>query len=120
VVHRRVVAGEHAGHDFSTWFPGTTLESALTELSRPPAEDLVVCHGDACVPNTLIGDDGHVVGHVDVGSLGVGDRWADLAVLAWSTIWNYGPGFEDVTYEGYGIEPNERAIRYYRLLWELA
>ena len=26
----------------------------------PPADRLVVCHGDACAPNTLIADDGRV------------------------------------------------------------
>ena len=45
---------------------------------------LVVCHGDACAPNTLL-DDGTVAAHVDLGALGLADRWADLAVAAWST-----------------------------------
>ncbi len=26
---------------------------------------------------------------------GTGDRWADIAVAAMSTEWNYGPGWED-------------------------
>jgi kanamycin kinase len=51
-------------------------------------------HGDACAPNTLISHDGHCSGHVDFGALGTADRWADLAIATWSTIWNYGPGWE--------------------------
>jgi kanamycin kinase len=62
-------------------------------LREPPAVDrLVVCHGDACAPNTLIDPDGRCCGHVDLGALGVADRWADLAVAALSLGWNYEPG----------------------------
>ena len=46
----------------------------------------------ACAPNTVLDADGTYVGHVDVGRLGVADRWADLAVATWSTEWNYGVG----------------------------
>ena len=38
--------------------------------------------------------DGRCSGQVDLGELGVADRWADLAVATWSTTWNYGPGWE--------------------------
>ncbi|WP_435886091.1 phosphotransferase [Streptomyces erythrochromogenes] len=51
----------------------------------PPIDQLVVCHGDPCSPNTLVGDDGTWTGRVDLGTLGVADRWADLAVVTWST-----------------------------------
>jgi kanamycin kinase len=86
----------------------------------PPIEKLVVCHGDACVPNTLLRDDGSFAAHVDLGRLGVADRWADLAVAAWSTEWNYGPGLDTVLYDAYGIAADGDRIAYYRLLWDLA
>ena len=85
----------------------------------PPVDRLVVCHGDACAPNTLITDDGRWSGHVDLGDLGVADRWADLAVATWSTEWNYGPGWERPLLDAYGIRPDPDRIRYYRLLWDL-
>ncbi|WP_129664621.1 aminoglycoside 3'-phosphotransferase [Phytoactinopolyspora endophytica] len=85
----------------------------------PPIERLVVCHGDACAPNTLLHDDGTFAAHVDLGTLGVADPWADLAVAAWSTEWNYGPGYENVVYDAYGIDPDPERIAYYRLLWDL-
>jgi kanamycin kinase len=85
----------------------------------PPIDRLVVCHGDACAPNTLLGDDGDCAGHVDLGMLGTGDRWADLAVATWSTHWNYGPGWEQRLLEAYGVSPDEARTRYYRLLWDL-
>ncbi|MCP2357758.1 kanamycin kinase [Nonomuraea thailandensis] len=86
----------------------------------PPVDRLVVCHGDACVPNTLLHDDGTFAAHVDLGSLGLADRWADLAVAAWSTEYDFGPGHDAHLYEGYGIEPDEERIAYYRLLWDVA
>jgi len=116
--HRRA-----ARLDPSSWSPEhrhLTVEQALDLVGRtPPADRLVVCHGDACVPNTLVGDDGSWCGHVDLGALGVGDRWADLAVATWSTAWNYGPGWEDALIGAYGVEPDPVRTAYYRLLWEL-
>lgn len=96
------------------------VERALAILADPPAIDrLVVCHGDTCAPNTLIGDDARPTGHVDLGTLGVGDRWADLAIATWSTQWNYGPGWELPLLDAYGIAPDDDRTRYYRLLWDV-
>lgn len=91
-----------------------------TRLENPPPVDrLVVCHGDACAPNTLIAGDGSFVGHVDLGSLGVADRWADLAVATWSLEWNFvdGVDLEDELLSAYGIARDETRIDYYRVLW---
>jgi aminoglycoside phosphotransferase len=85
----------------------------------PPIDRPVVAHGDACAPNTLLADDGTCCGHVDLGALGVADRWADLAVATWSCEWNYGPGWQDALLDAYGVEADRRRIRYYRLLWDL-
>jgi kanamycin kinase len=85
----------------------------------PDIDELVVCHGDACAPNTLLTYDGACSGHVDLGALGVADRWADLAVATWSAEWNYGPGWEGLLLDSYGIAPDYRRTRYYRLLWDL-
>ena len=105
------------------WFPehrGLGVAGARARLDDPPVVDrLVVCHGDTCVPNTLLHDDGTFAAHVDLGSLGVADRWADLAVAAWSTEWNYGPGYDGHVYAGYGIAPDPERIAFYRLLWDL-
>jgi len=85
----------------------------------PDVDELVVCHGDSCAPNTLIDDSGHWSGHVDFGSMGVADRWADLAIATWSTEWNYGPGWEQTVLDAYGIDPDPRRTHFYRLLWDL-
>jgi kanamycin kinase len=91
------------------------------ELTQAPAIDrLVVCHGDACSPNTILRPDGTVSGFVDLGSLGVADRWADLAVATWATTWNYGAGWEEPLLTAYGIEPDPLRTAYYRALWDAA
>lgn len=106
------------GHPPARRSPGPGLTPPTT-LDTPPAVDrLVVCHGDACAPNTLLAADGTVTGHVDLGSLGLADRWADIAVSAWSTEWNYGPGYESAFLEAYGIAPDTERLAYYRALWD--
>jgi aminoglycoside phosphotransferase len=96
------------------------VAAALDLLSdAPPIDRLVVCHGDSCAPNTLLTDDGRWSGHVDLGALGVADRWADLAVATWSTTWNYGPGWETPLLDAYGVAPDPDRTRYYRLLYDL-
>lgn len=95
--------------------PGIHVSDALR--SPPPIDLLVVCHGDACAPNTLLDAEGRALAHVDLGALGVGDRWADIAVAAMSTTWNYGLGWERALVDAYGIEPDEERLGYYRALW---
>ncbi len=95
--------------------------AALAVLGAPPDVDrLVVCHGDACCPNTLLDSSGRYTAHVDLAALGVADRWADLAVATYSTVWNYGPGWEGPLLDAYGIDPDPERTRYYRQLWDLA
>lgn len=85
----------------------------------PPIDRLVVCHGDACAPNTLIDQVGRYCGHVDLGELGVADRWADLAVAALSLGWNYpGRDWEAELFAAYGVAPDPRRIDYYQRLWQ--
>jgi kanamycin kinase len=94
------------------------VDGVLKVLSDPPPiDERVVCHGDACSPNTVITDDGRWSGHVDLGDLGVADRWADLAVATMSTEWNYGPGWESTLLDAYGIAPDRDRTWFYRLLW---
>ena len=94
---------------------GIRVPDALQD--PPPNDRLVVCHGDACAPNTLLTDAGTWSGHVDLGSLGVADRWADIGVSALSLAWNYGPGWEGALLDAYGIDPDPVRMLYYRDLW---
>lgn len=119
-VRRRVEAGliDPARH-FHPEFAHLSAASALARLeaTAPDGEDLVVCHGDYCPPNALL-IGGRVTGYMDLGELGVADRWWDIAVGAWSTGWNFGTEFEPLFYESYGVEPDRNRIGFYRLLYD--
>jgi kanamycin kinase len=97
-----------------------TVEAAvsLLERSRPSTEELVVCHGDYCLPNALLVN-WEVAGFLDLGELGVADRWFDLAVATWSTVRNLGPGYEELFLESYGVQLDAVRVAFYRLLYDL-
>lgn len=86
----------------------------------PPLVHPVLVHGDACAPNTLVDDDGRWVGHVDLGDLCVGDRWADLAIASLSLDWNFGGGHQDEFFAAYGVARDDDRIDWYRRLWHVA
>jgi kanamycin kinase len=105
------------------WSVPTRLAELAPDRRRglqdpPPIDRLVVCHGDACALNTLIDDGGRCCGHVDLGDLGVADRWADLAVATLSLSWNYPGSWDDQLYAAYGVDPDATRIDYYRRLWQ--
>lgn len=107
-------SGWHRDHE------GLTDAEARRRVAEvPTVEKLVVCHGDTCAPNTNIGEDGRWIGVVDLGQMGIADRWADIAVALWSTNWNYGPGWERQLLDAYGVEPDHERMSYYRLLWDI-
>jgi kanamycin kinase len=85
---------------------------ALRELLRtqPSTEDLVVCHGDYCLPNALL-EGSEVTAFVDLGGLGVADRW--------SVTWNLGPGFEPLFLAAYDAPLDSERLHFYRLLYDV-
>ena len=89
----------------------------MTRFSRR-IDRLVVCHGDACAPNTLIDDDGRCCGHVDLGDLGVADRWADLAVATLSLALELRRVAGRTSCSTPTVsDPDPARIDYYRRLW---
>ena len=101
------------------WLGTTWVDRQPPNLGpRPPIDDPVIVHGDACAPNTLIADNGTWTGNVGFGDLGVGDRWADLAVASMSLDWNFGEGHQEEFLAAYGVAADEERIRYYRALWD--
>ncbi len=82
-----------------------------------PVEDPVVGHGDPCAPNTLIAH-GAFAGLVDLGRVGVTDRWADLSIASWSLEWNGLEAAEPSFWRAYGIRRDEARMAPWRALWE--
>lgn len=101
-----------------TWSVADRLAGRdATGIGETPELDLVVCHGDACNPNFLLDEAGHCVGYVDLGALGVADRWADLAAALLSLGWNFGNGWEDAFLAAYDIDRDAGKLDFYTRLW---
>ncbi|MCH5211116.1 MAG: aminoglycoside 3'-phosphotransferase [Oscillospiraceae bacterium] len=91
-----------------------------------PEEDLVLSHGDFCLPNIYIENDKFTF--IDLGRTGIADKWCDIAICYRSLKHNYSgkyakkeyPDYNpDMLFEKLGIEPDREKIRYYLLLDEL-
>ena len=92
-----------------------------------PKEDLVLSHGDYCLPNLFANNDG-VCGFIDLGRGGLADRYRDIAICYRSLKSNlrgsYGghPPVDfdaDKLFDKLGIVPDWHKIRYYILMDEL-
>ena len=121
LVKARVLAGEVVpSRDFHTEHAELGLDQAVSRMEELSGfnEDLVVCHGDFCLPNVLF-NNGHIAGYLDLGELVVADRWWDLAIGSWSVTWNLGPGLEELFYSSYGAEADQQKIGFFRLLYDL-
>lgn len=86
---------------------------------KPVLHDMVLSHGDYCLPN-IFADKDQFVGFIDLGRVGLDSKHQDIALCARSLLYN----LEDETYvklfyEKLGIPIDERLIDYYLLLDEL-
>lgn len=93
-----------------------------------PEEDLVLTHGDFCLPNVFAEGD-TLSGFIDLGKMGPADRWQDIAIVLRSLEDNFAGNYHggkaffsfepQMLLDELGIEMNEEKNRYYRLLDEL-
>ncbi len=114
---RQVDEGLVDDEDFDDDNRGRTPEDVLEQLvaERPESEDLVVVHGDYTPSNVLEG--GMLI---DMGRLGVADRYRDIALALRDLDDDFGPEEVEAFLAAYGLsEVDERRVRYYRLLDEL-
>ncbi|WP_378732150.1 phosphotransferase [Nocardia brasiliensis] len=114
---RQVIEGLVDRDDFDDVNQGATPEDVLARLlaERPDHEDLVVAHGDFTPPNVL---EGPIL--LDVGALGVADRYRDLALAVRDLGDDFGDAEVAAFFAAYGLaEPDPRRLAYYHLLDEL-
>ena len=118
VVRRDAVNPAFLTDEWRQLKPSELLEQVVAE--RPYVEsvaELVVCHGDMCLPNVIFDPSSlEVTGLIDLGRLGVADRYTDLALttLQLHDEWSADPA---PFFEAYGLpDPDPRRLHFFRLL----
>ncbi|MFW8265181.1 phosphotransferase, partial [Klebsiella pneumoniae] len=77
--------------DFDDERNGWPVEQVWKEMHKllSVSPDSVVTHGDFSLDN-LIFDEGKLIGCIDVGRVGIADRYQDLAIL-WNCLGEFSP-----------------------------
>lgn len=91
VVRRLVADGLVDTDDFDDEHGGWSAERVLAKVEEMAWAERgrVVVHGDFSLGNIIIGDDGAIVGCIDVGRLGVGDPYRDI-FIGWRDLGGFG------------------------------
>ena len=120
----RLAAGDVRQDDFDAARLGRDAGDLFAELLSlvPSREDLVLVHGDFCIPNVLLTqeDDAlHVTGLVDCGRAGIGDRHQDLALAIRSLTYNFDADTIAPFLDAYGGPPiAPRVLEFFTILDE--
>lgn len=94
----------------------TFLLDRLSELMEavPGEEDLIVTHGDYCLPNVIFRD-GALRGYIDLSYAGVGDRYLDLVSARGTIQRNLGEEWIASFFEAYGHgDPDQAKLEAYQ------
>ena len=117
---RRVEAGLVETDEFDEERQGWTAEQVWTAMQEllPLAPDPVVTHGDFSLDNLMI-DQGEVIGCIDLGRVGIADRYQDLAIL-WHNLGEFGASLQDRLFQQYGVAgPDQRKLQFHLMLDEM-
>ncbi|EYB69028.1 aminoglycoside phosphotransferase [Deinococcus phoenicis] len=121
LAREQVQAGQVDETNFDAERQGRSAADVFNELirTRPAREDIVVTHGDPCLPNVILNGE-YVEGFVDLGRAGLADRHADLALAHRDLTADFGPEHAERFLDLYGRAlVDEGKLAYYRLLDEL-
>ena len=102
-----------------------TAEEMAEWIETHPVEyDPVLSHGDYCLPNLLL-KDGKISGYIDIGGIGIADRYSDI-VDCWNSLKNnfggvfggkvYADFDPDILFEKLGVSIDPIKFRYCRLI----
>jgi aminoglycoside phosphotransferase len=87
--------------------------------NTPPAEDIVLVHGDAKFDNLMLDDEGNV-GFIDCGRCGRGDRYLDLEAVIGDIDEYFGaPWIEKFALDYGEVELDAAKLRFFSDLYEL-
>ena len=121
----RLVDGHVREDDFDASRLGRAAADLFAELlaTVPPNEDLVLVHGDFCLPNVLLDEQAsdalRITGLIDCGRAGIGDRHQDLALAIRSLADNLGPEAVSPFLHAYGRSiPDPATIEFFTVLDE--
>lgn len=117
---KRIDAGLVEEDDFDEDREGWTSEQVWDAMQNllPLRPDPVVTHGDFSLDNILMLD-GEVVGCIDVGRVGIADRYQDLAIL-WNSLGEFDASLQDRFFARYGIaDVDQRKLQFHLLLDEM-
>jgi aminoglycoside 3'-phosphotransferase-2 len=119
LAHARAEGGAVDESDFETIHLGMGALELYAELvaSVPAESDIVVCHGDASMPNFMT-HAGQFTGFIDCARLGLADRHQDLVIAVRSITHNFGPEAADHFIAAYGAELDPEKVAFYRMLDE--
>ena len=104
------------------------FESVFAYLSQNiPQEDPVFSHGDYCLPNVFLDENG-VCSFLDLGRAGISDRYEDIYMCLWSMRYNFVTlgnmeesrfsRCENIFFEELGIEKDLKKLYFFELLDE--
>ncbi|MBX7143447.1 MAG: aminoglycoside 3'-phosphotransferase [Oligoflexia bacterium] len=123
-VEVRLRDGKVNTSNFSSKWRGKSLTDLFSHLvkCKPKVEDVVVAHGDCCLPNIILNPQGSS-GLIDLGRVGRADRYQALAILSGSLAAEYNPFYGAARTQRmfalYGIDtPDQAKIDYFQLLEE--
>ncbi len=130
------IEGLHPFHDDLAWSPHERIAVLARAVRRfhclpvaecpyvwdvPPAPaSAVVVHGDLFPVNMLVHPDTQALNaYIDVGRVGVGDAYTDLARCCLAIDWHYGTAYIPAFFEQYGAPLDRDRLRFHQARWRL-